>query len=160
MIISMSEIDLEITWAAGYFKRTGAKLLDSALVNEPLQWLSDPKYTNVRKPFQKGLQHYTEAIKRPELLEDTVIAMYEALEALAKIVTNKPSGDLSENRELFVKKVGLSEYYKKMLKDYISYANEFRHGKEETKKKPIPSSKEVEAFIYTTGLFIRLAISE
>ena len=72
MIISISEIDLEIIWADGYFNRTGAKLLDSALVNEPLKWLSDPKYNNVLQPFQKGLQHYMESIKRPELLSYTV----------------------------------------------------------------------------------------
>ena len=125
-----------------------------------MQWLSDPKYHNILEPFQKGLRHFLEASKRPELRQDTFTDMYEALEALAKIVTERPTKDLSKNRELFVNALGLSEYYKRMLKDYISYANQFRHGVEETKKRPIPSSKEVEAFIYMTGLFIRLAVSE
>lgn len=158
--ISESEVDIGISWTDGIFTRTGAKYLDEGLVNEPLQWLSDPKYQNVLKPFQKGLQHYMESTKRPELLEDTVIAMYEALEALAKIVTRRPGKDLSANRELFVKKLGLNDYYKKMLDAYIAYACEYRHAVEEGKDRPIPSSKEVEAFVYTTGLFIRLAVAE
>ena len=101
-----------------------------------------------------------ESIKRPELLSYTVTDMYEALEALAKVITNKPNSDLAATREKFIKQIGLSDYYKKMLRDYISYANEYRHAPEPGKDRPIPSPKEVEAFIYTTGLFIRLAISE
>ncbi len=157
-IISLSEVDLGMQWREGVFWPSGAKLLDEALVNEPLQWLSDPKYHNVLAPFKKGLSHFMEANKQPERLADTTTDMYEALEALAKVATSKPKKDLSGNAELFVKKLGLSDYYKKMLKDYISYANEFRHALEEGKERVPPSVQEVEAFIYTTGLFIRLAI--
>lgn len=157
-IISLSEIDLGIRWKDGVFWKSGAKLLDGALVNEPLQWLSDPKYHNVLAPFEKGLRHFLEANKFPEGLADTITDMYEALEALAKVATSKPKKDLSGNAELFVSKLGLSDYYKEMLKDYISYANEFRHALEEGKERVPPSVQEVEAFIYTTGLFIRLAI--
>ena len=159
-ILLQNEVDIGISWKGCIFTRTGAKLLDDNLVNEPLLWLSGPKYHNVLKPFQKGLQHYMEATKRPELLSDTVTDMYEALEALAKIVTPKPKRDLSANRELFVKELGLSKYYNKMLDDYISYACDYRHAPEPGKDRPIPSPKEVEAFVYTTGLFIRLVISE
>ena len=83
--------------------------------------------------------------------------MYEALEALAKIVTGR-GRDLSGNAELFIKKLRASQGYKKILKDYISYANEFRHAQQEEKKKPARSISEVESFVYLTGLFIRLAI--
>lgn len=157
-VISQSEIDLGISWRDGTFRPSGAKLLDEALVNEPLQWLSDPKYHNVLVPFEKGLRDFLEANKYPERLADTVTDMYEALEAMAKVVTSRPRRDLSSNAELFVSKLELSAYYKKMLKDYISYASEFRHAVEEGKQRVLPQPQEVEAFIYTTGLFIRLAI--
>ncbi len=157
-IISLSEIDLGVRWREGVFLPSGAKLLDEALVNDNLQWLSDSKYVNVLIPFQKGLVDFLEATKQPERLADTITDMYEALEAMAKVVTSRPSRDLSGNRELFVRRLGLTDYYKKMLKDYISYANEFRHAIEEDKQRVPPSAQEVEAFIYTTGLFIRLAI--
>lgn len=154
MTISLSEIDLGIRWREGIFLPSGAKLLDEALVNESLQWLSDLKYRNVLTPFQKGLTGFLETTKHPERLADTITDMYEALEAMAKVVTNRPKKDLSGNAELFVKKLGLSDYYKKMLKDYISYANEFRHAVEKSKQRVPPLAQEVEAFIYTTGLFI------
>lgn len=157
-VMPLSEVDLGISWKDGVFWPSGAKLLDEALVNEPLQWLSDPKYHNVLVPFEKGLRDFLESQKSPERLADTITDMYEALEAMAKVVTGRPRRDLSANRELFVKQLGLSDYYKKMLQDYISYANDFRHAVEEGKKRVLPPPQEVEAFIYTTGLFIRLAI--
>ena len=157
-ILSLSEVDLGIQWRNGAFYKSGAKLLDEELVNEPLQWLSDPKYHNVLAPFEKGLRHFLEAHKYPERLADAVTNMYEAVEAIAKVVTGRAKRDLSGNAELFVKKLGLSDYYKKMLKDYILYANEFRHAVEEGEERVPPLPQEVEAFIYTTGLFIRLAV--
>ena len=83
--------------------------------------------------------------------------MYEALEALGKIVTNRDK-DLSANAELFLKKLGVSEAYKKLLKEYISYANKFRHAADTSVPKPNLSTAEVESFIYLTGVFVRLAI--
>ena len=156
--LSHSEIDLGIEWKAGVFWKSGAKLLDKELVNEPLQWLSDPKYKNVLAPFKKGLSHYLEASKAPERLSDAVTDMYEALEAMAKIVTQRPTRDLSANAELFVKKLGLSKHYSTSLKEYIGYANEFRHGQEEGKERVPPAPQEVEAFIYATGMYFRLAV--
>jgi hypothetical protein len=86
--------------------------------------------------------------------------MYEALEALAKIVTGRPDKDLSANRELFIKKVKASDEYKQLLKDYIDYANKFRHAVKEGESRPKLTEKEAESFIYLTGLFIRLAIPQ
>lgn len=158
-ILEESEIDLGVNWQNGKFIRTGAKLLDQKLVNEPLRWLSVPKYKNIYAPFAKGLSHFLEAEKRPELLSDVITDMYEALEALSKVVTGRKK-DLSANAQLFIKKINASQHYKSILKEYISYANEFRHAREEGKERPTLSLSEVESFIYLTGLFIRLAIGE
>ncbi|GAI98250.1 unnamed protein product, partial [marine sediment metagenome] len=147
MVISLSEADLSIEWTGNNFRPVGAKLLDETLVNEPLSWLSDMRYGQVLEPFQKGLSHYIEAKQRPERLADTITDVYEALEAMAKIVTGKDK-DLSANRELFISKLGLSTYYKRMLKDYIEYANEYRHAVEPSEERKQPSPNEVEAFIY------------
>jgi len=158
LVLKESEVDLGVEWKDGKFIRTGAKLLDQKLVNEPLHWLSDRKYKNVYVPFAKGLSHFLEAEKRPELLSDVIIDMHEALEALAKIVTGRPKKDLSANAGLFIKKINASQHYKSILKEYIFYANEFRHALEEGKERPKLSVSEVESFIYLTGIFIRLAI--
>jgi len=157
--ITESEIDLGIQFRDGVFRPSGAKVLDEDLVNEPLKWLADPKYKNVLEPFQKGLRHYLEASRDPNRLSDTVTDMYEALEALAKTVCGNKK-DLSANRELLVSKLGLSQYYARMLRDHIDYASDYRHGVEQTKERVPPKHQEVEAFIYSTGLFIRLAIRQ
>jgi len=152
-----SELDLGITYEKGVFIKTGAKLLDEDLINEPLRWLSSSRYEAVRQPFEKGLIHLLEAENRPELLSDVVTDMYETLEALAKIVTGRDK-DLSANAESFVKSVNISEPYKKLLKEYISYANNFRHAASTNAPKPNLSIAEVESFTYLTGVFIRLAM--
>ena len=157
--ISLSEADLCIEWRNGVFWASGAKLLDQALVNENLKWLADKGYQDVLVPFEKGLGDFLEAIQKPERLADTVTDVYEAVEALAKRITGKER-HLSENAELFVSKLKLGEYYKKMLKDYIKYANDYRHAAKLGKQKKPLLRHEVEAFIYTSGLFIRLAVQQ
>ena len=99
-------------------------------------------------------------MQKPERLWDTVTDVYEAVEALAKRITGKDT-DLSANAQLFISKLKLSGYYKKMLKDYIDYANEYsRHATRLGKEKKLLLRSEVEAFIYTSGLFIRLAVQQ
>jgi hypothetical protein len=157
-IINESEVDLGIRWQDGKFIRSGARYLDDKLVNDVLTWLSKKGYETVMTPYGKGLDHFLHAEKRPELLADVVTDMYEALEALSKIITGRSNNDLSSNRELFIKAVKASSACKKILKEYIDYANEFRHAAEEGREKPSLSIHEVESFIYLTGVFLRLAI--
>ncbi len=158
LALSLSEFDLGVSWQDGIFIRKGARNLDDALVNEPLHWLSGPKYQNVLSPFKKGLTHLLTGDKNPERLGDAVTDMYEAMEALAGIVTGRPSNDLASNRELFISKLDLPDPYKVMLKEYIDYGCQFRHALKEVKPRRWPSIRETEAFVYLTGLFIRLAI--
>jgi len=157
--ISLSEVDLGIEWRDGVFWASGAKMLDEALVNENLKWLADKGYQDVLVPFEKGLRHFLEAAEKPERLGDTVTDVYEAVEALAKSVTGRDR-DLSANAQLFISKLKVGEYYKKMLNDYIEYANNYRHAAKLGKGKKPLLRNEVEAFIYTSGLFIRLAVQQ
>lgn len=157
-IIRQSEVDIGITWKDGYFLKKGAQLLDEHLVNEPLRWLTNPRYSSVHQPYQRGLERYLKCERDPSQLPDVITDIYQALEALAKVITGRPDKDLSSNAEIFMSKVAGNKHHKGMLKAYIAYANEFRHavGPRETKRKP--DSPEVENFIYLTGVFIRLAI--
>lgn len=157
-LLEESEIDLGVSWENGRFIKSGAKLLDDKLVNDNLDWLRDKRYSSVLAPFEKGLDHFLHSDKRPELLADVVTDMYEALEALSKIITDRPNKDLSANRELFISNIKASNEYKKILAEYINYANKFRHASEEGKNKPAISQREAESFIYLTGVFIRLAV--
>jgi hypothetical protein len=157
-LLTMAETDLGVTWRDGRFYPSGAKLLDEALANDPLRWLRAAGHQTVVTPFEKGLRHLVDAPKRPELTTDVVTDMYEALEALAKIVTGRPEKDLSANRELFLARVKASEEYKRIMREYIEYANNFRHAATKAPK-PHVSLAEAESFTYLTGLFLRLAMS-
>ncbi len=157
-IIRQSEVDIGITWKDGYFLKKGAQLLDEHLVNEPLRWLANPRYSSVHQPYQNGLERYLKCDRDPSQLPGVITDVYEALEALAKIVTGRPDKDLSSNAELFISKVAGNKHHKEMLKTYIAYANEFRHAIGPGQRKRRPDSAEVENFIYLTGVFIRLAV--
>src|SRR5216684_879099 len=98
--------------------------------------------------LKKGLSHFLEAEKKPYLLADVVTDMYESIEALSKIVTGRGNKDLSANAEMFIRSINASEHYKQILKDYISYANEFRHAVKQGNARPKPSIVEVESFVY------------
>lgn len=156
-LLEHAEVDLGVKWGNGKFIRTGAKLLDEKLINDSLRWLRKAQYSTVLVPFEKGLNHLLESEKNPNLLSDVITDMYEALESLAKIIV-KNNNDISANREQFIKRVKASEEYKVLLKQYIEYANDFRHGLEKEAQKPVLSVKEVESFTYLTGIFIRLAM--
>lgn len=156
-ILLESEIDIGIRWENGHFLPSGSTLLDEKLVNDVLGILGAKGYDGVLAPFMKGLDHFLHSVKKSELLADVITDMYEALEALAKIITGRDK-DLSTNAELLISKLNVSEEYKPILKAYIAYANEFRHAAEKGQKKAIPSRQEVESFIYLTGLFVRLAM--
>ena len=157
-VVRASEIDLGIDWQPPIFVRTGARSLDERLINDSLHWLREQEYETVLEPYEKGLTHYLEAQSRPNRLTDVVTDMYEAVEALAKVVTGRHNRELSANREIFVSRLGVSEYYKQLLRDYITYANQYRHAAQQDRPRTPPSEPEVESFIYLTGLFIRLAI--
>jgi len=156
-LLRRAEIDLGVRWDPPGFLPAGAKELDEKLVNDNLLWLRHEKYKSVPAPFEKGLRHLVQSEKSPELLSDVVTDMHEAVEALAKIRTGRDV-DLSSNRELFIKSVDASDHYKLLLKDYIEYANRFRHAPRSEQARPRLSRKETESFVYLTGLFIRLAM--
>jgi len=156
-IINASEVDIGVIWDAGKFRKTGARLLDDRTVNDVLKWLRQDGYETVYDPFEKGLDHLLHSTNKPELLKDVITDVYEALEALAKIRTGRDA-DLSANREAFIKQVGASDNYKRLLKEYVVYAQNFRHAVAPSEEKVEPSPKEVESFVYLTGLFIRLAM--
>ena len=159
-ILEETEIDIGIRWDKGRFLPSGSPVLDKALVDDVLGLIQSPASQGINQAFTKGLHHLLNSFKKPELLSDVVADMYEALEALAKIVCGNDK-DLSANREALVSKLNLSENYKQIMKQFIEYANELhRHAGERGQVKPAPVRREVEAFMYFTGLVIRLALSK
>jgi len=93
----------------------------------------------------------------PNRRANAIISMYEALEALARILLSN-SANLKANTEKFISELHLSNEYSNMLKNHCDYAHNYRHAPRTKANRLSPTPQETEAFIYTTGLFIRLAI--
>jgi hypothetical protein len=157
-VISVSESDLGVIWRGGKFLRTGAALMDKTLINDTLSWLEGKNFSVVHQPFEKGLSLLLQSTRNPKLLNDVVTDMYEALEAFVKIITRRPNKDLSASAELFLSQLKVSGSYKRILKEYVAYANLFRHGQAEQTSRPNIGIHEAESFVYLTGVFIRLGI--
>ena len=157
-LLANSEADLGVRWEGDHFVKTGAALLDDELVNKQLRWLRDRNLLTVRAPFEKALRHLLEAESDPSRLADVITDAYEALEALSKLVTGREGRDLSGNAQLMIKNLKASKEMSDILREYISYANRFRHAETEAKPRPSVNPSEAEYFVYSTGSFIRLAI--
>ena len=113
-----------------------------------MEWLVN--FPNEREDYLKALTGYTN--KR---LDDVIINCYLAVEGIARdILGNKKT--LDNNREELIKKIGLSQEWKALLSNFINYANEFkRHASE---KRHSLNPIEVEAFLYLSGVLLRMAI--
>jgi len=145
---SHATADLGVTWNQGMFYPSGAPELDRSLIEEALEWLRD--FPNERADYLKALTGY--ANKR---LDEVIINCYVAVESMARTVLSN-SKTLENNREGLVKKLGLSQTWKSLLSNFISYANEFERHASENRHSLNPI--EVEGFLYMSGLLLRMAI--
>jgi hypothetical protein len=146
--LSSASLDLGVRWKKGMFYPSGAKVLDERLVEDPFDWLDD--YPEQKRDFVKAVQAFSE--KR---FDDAVADCYKAAEGLArKILQNRRT--LEKNREELLRRLGLSQEWKRLLSNYINYANEFaRHASD---KRDAVSPKEAHAYLYSTGLLVRLIV--
>jgi hypothetical protein len=146
--LSRCTLDIGIRWKEGFFYPSGAEELDKPLIEETVTWLKD--YPNERKDYQGALQIYLAG----ELLHDVIKNCYSALEGVArKVLGNKRS--LDKNKDELLAKMSLSEGWKSILATYIKYAHDYRHASEERHD---ITKQEAEAYLYMTGLIIRLVI--
>ena len=130
------------------FYPSGAEMLDRALIEDPYAWLND--YSSEKSEFSQAVKNLAE-----KDYGQVVINCYLAIEGICrKILENQKT--LENNREELLRKVGLSQEWKSLLSNFIIYANEFkRHASE---KRGEINPLEVEAYLYLTGLLIRLLI--
>jgi hypothetical protein len=154
-VLQSGDLDAGVRWIGGAFYPAGAKELDNALINQALEWIADERYLEVRKAFQKALHHLMASASRPELRKDVITDAYEALESLAKIVTGKER-DLSGNAELFISRIKAPIELLGLLKEFVVFGCEYRHGV--MSRRSTPSEADVEMYLYLTGALVRRAI--
>ena len=121
-----------------------------------LTWLKGEEFREVRAALEKALRHLMGSVARPELRKDVITDTYEALESLSKIVTGT-SRDLSGNRELFLSKIKAPAEIHNLVKEYIDFGCEYRHGAGAAAR-PTPSEADTEMYLYLTGALIRRAL--
>jgi hypothetical protein len=150
--IDLSIVDLGYVFKGGKIYKKGAAELDEKLILEPLEWLGD--FPKARKFFENSLREY---LKRD--YPDTITKCYSALESLVKTFLGN-NKNLKANTVKLIEKIGLPKEWGNILFNFCQYANEFssRHGKKEGGKKISVDSSLVEAYIYFTGLVMRLII--
>ncbi len=146
--VSIATVDLGVRWKKGMFYPSGAKILDKKLIEDPLDWLEN--YPNEKSNFLKAVEDYTS-----KKYDSVVINCYLVIEGLVKKIL-KSRKSLDKNREGLLKKIKLSQEWKAFLSNFIIYANEKkRHASD---KQHTINPLEVEAFLYFTGLLVRLII--
>jgi hypothetical protein len=147
-ILDKSEINLGIFWKDGKFYPSGTKLLDKKLVEDVLDWLS--KFPDEKKDFENALKALM--AKRDN---DAISDCYNCVEGTVRKILNSKK-TLDGNREDLLIKLNISQEWKSLLNNFITYANEYKRHASEKRHKTNPN--EVEAFVYLTGLIIRLCI--
>lgn len=152
-IMSLTERDLGVFWKSGKFYLSGAKELDQALISDSLEWLIH--YPAAREHFLVALEHYKKSISNIPAGKDAITNSYTSVESLAQeFLQNDIPFDKNSNE--LVDKLDLPKEYKQVIHYYKQLAHEYgsRHAGND------PKHKEVEAFIYLTGLLLRLMVSD
>jgi len=148
--IEESVIDLGLIYKEEKFYRKGAQELDQTLIMETLDWLK--AFPTTKEAFGEALREYLR-----KDYADAITKCYSALEGLAKEFLDS---DRSLDKLLpeLLSKLALSDQWKGILVHFCNYAHEFgsRHGKRDSAQPKKPNQGEVEAYIYQTGLMMRL----
>ena len=147
-ILARCSCDIGIKWKDGFFYPSGAEELDISLIEETLTWLTD--YPDEKKDYQRALEGYSENQASPDLITNC----YSAVEGIARnVLGNKKT--LDNNKDELLKKMDLSDGWNSILATYVNYAHNYRHASPERHK---IKEQEAEAYLYMTGLIIRLII--
>jgi len=148
-------ISLGVSWHNGKFYPAGAKELSEKLIYESLEWLKD--YPKVELLFKNALDHYSKSLQDPIKRKDAISNSFQALEELTRILLNNDKA-FDNNFNDLVKKLELNSHWNNILNRYKELSKEFgRHpGREEF----IPSQSDTEAFLYLSGLIMRLILEK
>jgi hypothetical protein len=162
-IIQSVELEpkLNLRWVNDCFLPGGAKELDKNLVDDVLDWLSEPKYHNIRNHYASGLSYLLRGKTDVNDLISSIHDAYKTVETLSQFVL-KNQKKLADNREKFISELKLSRDYsdfmRSTLKEYIALGDKYRHGNVNSNDERKLKYDEVESFVYFTGVIIRLAI--
>lgn len=126
---------------------SGVEELDEALVGQPYEWLSN--FPNEKKDMSNALSAY-----KKKNYGEVIGNCYNAVEGISRIALNNKS-TLDKNIKPFREKLSLSEQWTSFLNNFYHYANTAKRHADEGRHELDPA--EIEAYLYLTGIFLRLA---
>ncbi|GGH71300.1 hypothetical protein HNQ91_003198 [Filimonas zeae] len=147
-IMGKASVSLGIHYKSGAFFPEGEKLLDIELVEFSMTSLS--RYPNEEKDLRLALECYQKQIKN-----GVIENCYRCIEGLVRGLL-KNNSTLIDNKPTLMRSIGLSDHWRKILAAYIEYGNEYGRHASENRHQFIDA--EVEAYLYTTCLLIRLLV--
>jgi hypothetical protein len=145
-ILSLSNSVLGINYRQGMFFPKGEEILDNDLIGHSLSTLS--AFPNEDKDLRKALEYYYEGSKY-----GVIEYCYRCVEGIGRNIL-KNNKTLIDNKADLIKSIGLSDHWKKILANYIEYGNEY--GRHASEKRHEFKEVEVEAYLYTTCVLVRL----
>jgi hypothetical protein len=150
-----AEVDIGARWIDGMFYPSGANELDEKLIDDNLTWLD--AYPTTRKFYRAALDYFGSSISDPQARKDVLTNAYASVEHFTKQVLGNEKNFENNSNELVTKLslpkeyLNIFHYYKQIAHGYAS-----RHG---TDAEPLPHP-ETEAFVYMTGLILRLSVQK
>jgi hypothetical protein len=141
--------DLEVRWKDGLFYPSGAKELDEKLISDNLDFIK--AWPEVRAQFSTALAHFRNSLHDAAARKDAITNAYSSIERLAALVLGNDK-NFENNSNALVDFLELPSEYKNIVHYYKQIAHQYssRHAGSEF------AHAETEAFIYLTGLLMRL----
>jgi hypothetical protein len=149
LALANAATDLGVRWKDGVFYPSGAKELDEKLINDNLDFLR--AWPEVRAQFSTALTHFRNSLENVAARKDAITNAYSAIERLTRAVLGNDK-NFENNSNALVDFLELPGEYKNIVHYYKQIAHQYssRHAGSEF------SHAETEAFIYLTGLLMRL----
>lgn len=153
-ILEESEVDLgySIDISNGYIYRKGADELDKTLFEQTFDWLSS--FPKAGQNYKTALEHYFKKEFR-----SCIGFAFDTIDSLVKKYLDKDSGTLDDNIVEVIRRLGLSNEWNAITKNYCKYAHRLmRHGGAADGEPIEVDEKEIEAYLYVTGVISRLLV--
>ena len=150
-------VSLGVSWRDGKFYPEGVEEFDEKLISDVLKWLEvKPK---IQALYKNALDQYSQSLSDPIKRKDVVSNAFQAVEKLTQEFLESPKLSFDNNFNTLVDKLVIDKEWKKIFNSYKELSKEFgRHAG--NKDKFIPDQEDTEAFLYLSGLIMRLILEK
>jgi len=150
-------ISLGVSWRDGKFYPEGVEEFDEKLIEDVIKWLeSKPKISVL---YKNALDHYSQSISDSVKRKDVISNAFQAVEQLTRGYLESKKSSFDNNFNALVDKLAINKEWKKIFNSYRELSKEFgRHAG--SGDNFIPSQEDTEAFLYLSGLIMRLVLQK